>query len=43
MNRPVMEGIRLNVPAEVRHPRLVDWVAKIAALTSQAFSAWLLL
>ena len=40
MNRPVMEGIRLNVPAEVRHPRLVEWVAKIAALTEAAEVYW---
>jgi phosphoenolpyruvate carboxykinase (GTP) len=33
MNRPVMEGLRLNVPAHVRHARLVEWVAQIAALT----------
>jgi len=33
MNRPVMEGLRLNVPAHVKHARLVDWVAQIAALT----------
>ena len=33
MNRPAMEGLRLNVPAHVKHARLVDWVAQIAALT----------
>jgi phosphoenolpyruvate carboxykinase (GTP) len=33
MNRPVMEGLRLNVPAYVKHTRLIDWVAQIAALT----------
>ena len=33
MNRPVMEGLRLNVPAYVRHARLIDWVAEMAALT----------
>jgi GTP-dependent phosphoenolpyruvate carboxykinase len=33
MNRPVLEGLRLNVPAHVKHARLVDWVAQIAALT----------
>jgi phosphoenolpyruvate carboxykinase (GTP) len=33
MNRPVLEGLRLNVPAYVRHARLVEWVAQIAALT----------
>jgi phosphoenolpyruvate carboxykinase (GTP) len=33
MNRPVMEGLRLNVPAHVKHARLVEWVAQVAALT----------
>ena len=33
MNRPVMEGLRLNTPAYVRHSRLVEWVAEMAALT----------
>jgi phosphoenolpyruvate carboxykinase (GTP) len=33
MNRPLLEGLRLNVPAHVRHERLIDWVAQIAALT----------
>ena len=33
MNRPAMEGLRLNVPTHVRHARLVEWVAQIAALT----------
>ena len=31
MNQPVMEGLRLTVPAYVKHPRLVDWVADMAA------------
>ena len=25
MNRPVLEGLRLNTPAYVRHTRLVEW------------------
>ena len=33
MNRPVMEGLRLNVPGPVRHARLIEWVAEMAALT----------
>jgi phosphoenolpyruvate carboxykinase (GTP) len=33
MNRPVLEGLRLNVPAYVTHHRLVAWVAEMAALT----------
>jgi phosphoenolpyruvate carboxykinase (GTP) len=31
MNRPVMEGLRLNTPATVRHTRLIEWVAQMAA------------
>ncbi len=40
MNRPVMEGLRLNVPAHVRHTRLIEWVAKMAALTEAAEVYW---
>ena len=40
MNRPVLEGLRLNVPAYVNHARLVDWVAQIAALTEAAEVYW---
>jgi phosphoenolpyruvate carboxykinase (GTP) len=40
MNRPVMEGVRLNVPAYVKHARLVSWVAEIAALTEAADVYW---
>jgi phosphoenolpyruvate carboxykinase (GTP) len=40
MNRPVMEGLRLNVPAWVQHPRLVAWVAEIAALTEADSVHW---
>ena len=40
MNRPVMEGLRLNVPAWVDHPRLVAWVAEIAALTECESVHW---
>ena len=40
MNRPVLEGLRLNVPAHVQHPRLVEWVARIAALTEAADVVW---
>jgi phosphoenolpyruvate carboxykinase (GTP) len=40
MNRPVLEGLRLNVPAHVQHPRLVDWVARMAALTEAAKVVW---
>jgi phosphoenolpyruvate carboxykinase (GTP) len=40
MNRPVLEGLRLNVPAHVKHDRLVAWVAEIAALTEAADVYW---
>ncbi len=40
MNRPAMEGLRLNVPAHVKHARLVTWVAEIAALTEAADVYW---
>ncbi len=40
VNRPVMEGLRLNVPAYVKHPRLIEWVAQTAALTEAADVYW---
>jgi len=40
MNRPVMEGVRLNTPAYVRHNRLIEWVAQIAALTEAKDVYW---
>ncbi len=40
MNRPVMEGLRLNAPAYVNHARLVAWVAEMAALTEAADVYW---
>ncbi len=40
MNQPVMEGVRLNVPAYVKHARLVAWVAEIAALTEAEDIYW---
>jgi phosphoenolpyruvate carboxykinase (GTP) len=40
MNRPVLEGLRLNVPAYVRHTRLIEWVAQIAALTEAKEVHW---
>ena len=40
MNRPAMEGLRLNVPANVRHQKLIDWVADMAALTEAADVYW---
>ncbi len=40
MNRPVLEGVRLNAPAYVKHQRLLDWVAQMAALTEAADVYW---
>ena len=40
MNRPVMEGLRLNTPAHVKHPRLIAWVAEMAALTEAKDVYW---
>lgn len=40
MNAPALEGLRLNVPAYVKHDRLVTWVAEIAALTEAADVYW---
>jgi len=40
MNRPALEGLRLNVPAHVKHARLIDWVAEIAALTQAREVYW---
>jgi phosphoenolpyruvate carboxykinase (GTP) len=40
MNRPAMEGLRLNAPAYVKHDRLVSWVAQVAALTQAAEVSW---
>jgi phosphoenolpyruvate carboxykinase (GTP) len=40
MNRPVLEGLRLNVPAYVRHARLISWVAEMAALTEAKDVHW---
>ena len=40
MNQPVMEGLRLNVPAYVRNSRLIAWVAEMAALTEAREVYW---
>jgi phosphoenolpyruvate carboxykinase (GTP) len=40
MNHPALEGLRLNVPAYVKHARLIEWVAQIAALTEAAEVYW---
>ena len=39
MNRPV-DGPHLNLPAHVRHSRLVDWVGRMAALTEARDVYW---
>jgi phosphoenolpyruvate carboxykinase (GTP) len=40
MNHPAFEGLRLNVPAYVKHENLVDWVAEIASLTEARDVHW---
>ena len=40
MNRPALEGLRLNVPATVRHTKLIAWVAEMAALTEARDVYW---
>ena len=40
MNRPALEGLRLNVPGHVRHARLVEWVAEVAALAEASDVYW---
>ncbi|MCG2586820.1 phosphoenolpyruvate carboxykinase (GTP) [Massilia sp. TS11] len=41
MNQPVMHGVAaLNVPAYIKHRKLINWVAEIAALTKPARIYW---
>ena len=40
MNQPKLEGLRLNVPAYLKHTRLISWVADIAALTEAKDVYW---
>jgi phosphoenolpyruvate carboxykinase (GTP) len=40
MNRPLLEGLRLSVPRHVRHSRLIEWVAEMAALTEAKDVHW---
>ena len=40
MNSPAMQGLQLNTPDFVKHPRLIAWVADMAALCKPAFIHW---
>ena len=40
MNQPLMQGLRLSLPAYVKHAQLIAWVAEIAALTEAADVYW---
>lgn len=41
MNQPVLAGVAsVNPPAFVKHPKLIDWVAEIAALTTPDRIVW---
>ena len=40
MNAPVLQGLALNAPAYVKHPRLIAWVAEMAALCKPAAIHW---
>ena len=40
MNAPTMQGLALNVPAHVKHARLIAWVADMAALCKPDAIYW---
>ena len=40
MNAPVMQGLSLNAPSYVKNPKLIAWVADMAALTKPAAIYW---
>ncbi len=40
MNAPMMQGLKLNTPSYVKNPRLIAWVADMAALTKPNAIYW---
>ena len=40
MNSPVMQGLNLNTPSYVKNPKLIAWVADMAALCKPAAIHW---
>jgi phosphoenolpyruvate carboxykinase (GTP) len=40
MNAPMMQGLKLNTPSYVKNPRLIAWVADMAALTKPDAVYW---
>ncbi len=40
MNPPMIEDLRLNLPAHVRHARLIEWVGQMAELTQARDVYW---
>jgi phosphoenolpyruvate carboxykinase (GTP) len=40
MNAPAMQGLNINAPSYVKNPKLIAWVADMAALTKPAAIYW---
>ena len=40
VNAPTMQGINLNTPSYVKNPKLITWVAEMAALTQASAIYW---